>query len=1068
MGKKLSLLLLSLFLCAEAAFAQGITVRGTVSDTKTGEGIPFASVMVQGTMNGTSTDGDGNYTITAPSDGVLVFTSIGYKGLAQPVGGQTVHHVALEPDSESLQETIVVAFGTTTKEAFTGSATVVKADELQKRVTTNVANALVGSVAGLQMRSASGAPGAGSGSINIRGIASMYAGTDPLIIVDGAPYTASLSNIPQSDIESVSVLKDAASAALYGARGAAGVILITTKRSRSLDAVVNVDMKWGVNSRAIQDYDVIKSPAAYYEAYYAQLYNYGVNGLGYSPEQANLYANNQMISDVGYNVYTVPVGQNLIGTNGKLNPQATLGRRYTYRGTEYYLTPDDWTDMAYSNAFRQEYNVSMNGGTDRATFYASIGYLNEDGIIEYSGYERISARVRADYQVKNWMKVGANVGFVHSNQESNPNMDTSFGSTNLMYYTSMIAPIYPVFIRIIDENGNVVIKKDERGQDAYDYGVAATNYGLNRGFLQTGNPLGSNRYNKVTTQGNQFTGTINADMDFFPFLKGNITSNVNWGQSNGSNYQNPFYGPKVGVNGELTKSVNTGLRTNHTQTLTYYQSFGDHKVNVIAGHEYYLTTTRYLSAVANGGFSPGVLELNGFSNKYDSSSYTSKYNVEGFFGSAQYNYDDRVFASASYRRDASSNFAKAHRWGNFWSIGGAWLIDRENFFDAAWVDMLKLKASYGQQGNDGIGAFRYVDQYLLTSSSETTMSPSFYRLGNPDITWETTNNFNTGVEFSLWRSRLSGSVDWYNKKTSDLLFYLSIPESNGVTGYYGNVGDIRNSGIEVVLTGIPVRTRMVDWEINLNFSHNRTKILSLPESKIAENGGFTESSLWYEVGGPLYNSFRAKFAGLNEEGEALYWVDEELEGSTARPGKNYSSTTTQFNNASRYALGSLLPKLFGGFSTSLRVLDFDMTATFDYQIGGKVYDSRYASLMSPSSDGAGGSNFHVDYIKSWTAENPTDIPRWQYNDKYTTAASDRFLTNASYLNFPSFTIGYNVRKSWIRKTGINKLRIYAAGENLYFWSARKGLDPRYSYTGNTSVSVYSPVRNLSLGAQITF
>lgn len=1001
---------------------------------------------------------------------------ISYIGMQpQEVAIKPMVKVIMKANTEMLDEVMVVAFGTAKKSAFTGSAAVVGTEELSKRITTNVSDALVGSVAGLQMRGGSGAPGSGSGKINIRGIASMYASTDPLIIVDGAPYTANLSNIPQSDIESISVLKDAASAALYGSRGAAGVIIITTKKGKTQDAVVNVDMKWGVNTRAVQDYDVITDPGEYYEAYYSQLYNYSFYGQGNSAAAANTWANQKLINDLKYNVYTVPEGQMLIGANGKLNPSATLGRKYTYNGETYYMQPDDWTDLAYKSALRQEYNISANGGSERSSYYASIGYLNEDGIIENSSYDRVSARIKADYQAKKWLKLSANVGYIHSNQESNPNMSTSATNSNLMYYTSSIAPIYPAFVRVVDEAGNIVIKKDEYGHEAYDYGNS--DYGVGRPFLSPGNPLGANKYNQIKTIGDQLNGTFMADVNITDFLKANVTSTIILGQTNYSDYENPFYGPKAGVNGEINKQSTTAFRTNNIQSLTYFQDFGSHSVNVMVGHEYYKTTTKFLSATAQGGFSPDIPEINAFSKKANSSSYTTVYNVEGYFGSAQYNYAEKYFVSGSYRRDASSYFAKDNRWGNFWSVGGAWIMSKENFMaeTSSWLDMLKLKASIGQQGNDNIGNWAYTDLYSLSPVDDATMSPSFYRIGNPDITWETTTNINVGVEFSLWKGRLSGNVDFYTKKTTDLLFWLSVPESAGSRGYYGNLGDIRNMGVELALTGSIIRTRDIDWSVSANLSHNQAKILTLPESKTAGNGGFAETNStdiaqnWYEVGGPLYNAFCVEYAGVNEKGEATYWVDETLKGVTSRPGKEHSYTTTNPNEASKYAQGSVLPKLFGGFNTSLRIYDFDLSASFDYQLGGKMADNRYASLMSPSETGANaGSNFHKDYIKAWSPNNTSsDIPRWQYGDRYSVFGnSDRFLTSASYLNFQSFTVGYTLPKKLIKN--VAKIRVYAAGENLCFWSARKGFDPRFSYEGNNSISSYSPVRNISGGIQLTF
>lgn len=994
------------------------------------------------------------------------------------VVGKRNMRIVLNADQTDLDEVMVVAYGTAKKSAFTGSAAVVKSEDLAKHTTTNVTEALVGSVPGLQMRGSSGQPGA-AGTMNIRGISSLYAATDPLIIVDGAPYPGTLSSIPTNDIESVTVLKDAASAALYGARGAAGVVIITTKRGARQDAEITVDMKWGVNSRAVQDYDRITDPGEYYEAYYSQLYNYGFYGQGLSASAANVYANNKMLSDLVYNVYDVPNGEQLIGMDGKLNPNAVLGNRFTRNGTEYYLAPDDWQDLIYRHSLRQEYNVSVNGGNDRASFYASLGYLNDEGIIINSDYERISARVRADYQAKKWLKLGANVQYVHSNTSQIPNASLQSNSGNIMYFAAAIAPIYPAYVRGIDENGNVAILKDQYGNEAYDYGLSTAGYGMRRPFLGTGNPFGDINLNKDKSIGDNFNGTFSADVQFTDYLKFNATSTVLYSQSQRSLYQNPFYGLSVSTVGELTKATSNSIRTNNVQTLTFTKDFGPHGVTALIGHEYYKVKSKYLGANSTGGFSPDIPELDAFATPKANSSYTTGYNVEGYFFNAQYNYNETYFASASYRRDASSRFAKENRWGDFWSLGAAWLINKEKWFKAPWVDELKLKASIGQQGNDNIGNWAYIDLYSLAASG-SSMSATFARKGNKDITWETTTNLNIDTEFSFSKGRLSGSFDFYSKKTTDLLFWLNIPESSGTRGYYGNIGDIRNNGIELTLTGAIIRNKDIDWTVTANLAHNSTKILKLPESKTAELGGFSDSdpnnmiSSWFREGGPLYNTFIAEYAGVNEYGEALYWVDEDLAGTsyaTSKPGQKHSYTTTNPNEASRYEQGSSLPKVFGGFSTSFRYKGFDVSASFDYQIGGKVYDMVYANLMTPTESASGaGSAIHKDYIKAWSPNNTSsDIPRWQYgqNAGYATFKSSRFLTSASYFNFQSFTVGYTLPKNLI--PGISKVRVYCAGENIGFISARKGLDPRYSFDGNTSsTATYSPARTISGGIQVTF
>lgn len=1048
------------------AFAQS-QISGKVTSSEDGSPVIGASIKVAGTNTGTVTDIDGNFSLNAPAGSKLEISYIGMVSKTVKAGRNL--NIVMDSDNHSLDEVMVVAFGTAKKSAFTGSAAVVGSEELSKKVTTNVADALVGSVPGLQLRGGTGQPGDTQGKINIRGIASMYASTDPLIIVDGAPYSASLSNIPTEDIESVSILKDAASAALYGARGAAGVIIVTTKKGSNKEAKINVDMKWGSNSRSIPDYDVIKDPGQYYEAYYAQLYNRNFYGRGQSAEQANLNANKTMLSDLRYNVFTYPDNEQLIGLDGKINPHATLGRVVTGTdGKKYLMTPDDWANTLYNKSLRQEYNVSANGGTDRSTYYTSVGYLKDDGIIQQSGYERLTARLKADYQAKKWLKLGTNVGFVTSNQTQSSGLSsTSTLANNPFVFTSTLAPIYPLFIR--DENGNIM--KDDLGNDLYDFG-SSSKFGIVRPVLDNNNPMAELALNRVTANGHQLNASMSADIQITSFLKANLTSTLIWGQTNGHTYSNAYYGPKASVNGELQKESTESWRQNHTQTLTYYQDFGKHSVTVLLGHEYYKTNTRYLSATGQGGFTPSIQELAAFAKKLDSNSYRTAYNVEGYFGNAQYSYDDKYFGSFSYRRDASSRFAKDHRWGNFWSIGGAWLISKESWFKAPWVDELKIKASIGQQGNDNIGNWAYIDLYTLSKSSDTSMAASFARMGNKNITWETTTNLNIGTEFSFFNRRLSGTIDFYSKKTTDLLFWLSIPESAGSRGYYGNVGDIRNNGIEVTLTGSIIRTKDLDWSVTANIAHNSTKILKLPESKIADNGGFNETSklettqYWYRVGGPLYNGYMPKYAGVNEKGEATYWVDEDAGGG--KHGTKYSYTTTNPNSASKYETGSLLPKAFGGFSTTVVYKGFDFTASFDYQIGGKVYDSRYASLMSPcDNSSAAGSAIHKDYLKSWSPNNTSsNIPRWQYGDNYTTAQSDRFLTNASYFNFQSFTVGYSIPTQHI--PFFSKIRVYCSGENLGFISARKGLDPRYSYDGGTTLNAYSPVRNISGGIQLTF
>lgn len=1089
MNKKLAILSAALMMAGTLS-AQTL-LKGRVTD-KDGNPIISAPIKVGKKVVAIS-DENGNFTLSKLPAGVkeVQVTYIGMETKTVDINGDL--NVVLQESSTNLDEVMVVAFGTAKKSSFTGSAAVVSSKDLSNKVTTNVADALVGSVPGLQLRGASGQPGASQASIHIRGISSMYASTTPLIIVDGAPYSASLSNIPQDEIENVTVLKDAASAALYGARGASGVILITTKSgNKQQKARVSVEAKYGLTQRAVQDYEMFNTPGEYLEGYYTQLYNKALFKDGMTPEEANKWANGAMFDDpnVGlrYNPYTLPQGEMLIGLDGKLNPKATLGREFKHGNDTYYITPDNWQDAAYRNGMRQEYNANISGGNDRLSYYTSLGYLTEKGVLMNSGYDRFNARFKADYRANDWLRSYFNVGYIHSKMESNPNLSTGADAGNTAYFTQYIAPIYPFFVRKVDANGNIYVDKDKYGHPLYDFG---TGYGnLVRPFLNTGNPIASNHYNSNETFRDQLQGQINFDATLTSWLSFTSTNSFNIDLLRSTYYRNPFIGSAAAENGTLYKSSDVSYRQNYVQTLKLHKTFNEkHDLQLMLGHEWYKRTAYDLSMKGRGGFSPEIKELAAFSDTYDGYSSGSTYNVEGFFANASYNYDERYFLQASFRRDASSTFAKEHRWGNFWSLGGAWLLHKEDFFqqlDATWVDNLKFKISIGQQGNDGIGSFRYTDRYTL-SKGKNVMLPSFNSLGNPTITWETTTNFNLGLEFALFKGRLTGEFNVYNKKTSDLLFWVSIPESMGTRGVYSNIGDIRNTGIEAMLTGEIIRNKNFSWSISANIAHNKTKILKLDPNKTKDFGGFGQTDvnagfntkMWYTEGGSLYTSMLPDFAGVNEQGEPLYWVDEDIYkqvqdhelSNDDKPASKRSFTTTDWTKASYYT-NEMLPLATGGFSTNLRFYNFDANLTFDYQIGGKIYDYAYASLMTPITNQTGGGNYSVDILKAWSPNNTSsNIPRFVYTDLNTTSQSTRFLASASYLNFQSFSVGYTLPKHLVSQLNMSKVRVYIQGENLGFWSARQGLDPRYSFegaSGKSGVTAYAPVRTFLGGIQVVF
>ena len=1095
---KLTFAVMAMFVMSLSAFAQNLTVTGVVTDSSTGVGVPFAGVQLKGTTVGTVTDMDGLYSISVPSDGVLVFSSIGYKDVEVAVAGIAKHDVLLYPDTEQIEETIVVAFGTATKESFTGSATVIKSSDIAKVQSSEPTRALEGMVAGVQMTTVSGSLGE-SPSIMIRGISSMSAGTAPLYVIDGVPYSGDMNNINPADIESMTVLKDAASNALYGARGANGVIMITTKKAKRGDAVINVDAKWGLNTKALKSHDVITDPGQYYEVYYAALRNYyerpdqvmdADGNIKYTPglpaSEAHLQAIKTMTGDtgaggLGYIVYDVPAGQTLIGMNGKLNPNATLGKLISYKDELYMIRPDNWLDEAYRNSLRQEYNVSVSGGSDKVSLMASFGYLNNKGIIDGADMYRYTARLRADYQAKSWLKVGANLAYANYSWNNGNTEEGSSSSTgNIFAIATNIAPIYPIYIR----NADGSIKIDKYGYKTYDYGDGG-NGGMARPYMSNSNAIQGSILDKNNAEGNSINGNGYAEVKFLKDFTFTFNAGFGLDETRRTSIMNKYYGMAATVGGMISKGHSRSFHINLQQLLNWKKTFGGvHNVSVLIGHENYSRKSYSLSASKSQMFSMDNDELDGavVDGKSSGSSF-GEYNNEGYFIRAQYDYSNRIFGSVSYRRDASSRFHPDHRWGNFWSLGGGWIVNQESWFPrTGWIDMLKLKASIGSQGNDNIPNYLYTDNYTI-SSNQDSPAISFGSKGNKTITWETNTNFNAGVDFDLLRGRISGSVEYFYRKTSDMLYFFTTPASLGYSGYYDNIGDMRNSGIEMSANFGIYRNDNINWNFYLNLTHYTNKITMLPKEKktvtVEGYSGYASGTSFVGEGLPLYTMYMQKYAGVfTEELRAKYpdatniplgrsvWYKDVKDAKGNVVGK---TITAEYSEATQYLCGAPTPAVYGGFGTSVDFYGFDLAVSFTYSIGGLSYDSGYASLMKSPMAGDAGSNFHKDILKAWSPTNTnSDIPRFQYQDQYTSATSDRFLLDASYLNFQNAQLGYTLPERITRKMFVNRLRVYVACDNIVYWSRRRGFDPRQSFSGATSSAMNSPVRTISGGINLTF
>ncbi len=1064
MNMKHLLLLLTLALVSALAAAQSRTVSGTVRD-KAGNPLPGVAVVVPGTTTGTVTDLDGRYTLRVDGQPKLAATFIGMKpGEIDLAAGQT--DVTLQDEETEMDEVMVVAYGTTTKGAYTGSAAQVDAKSLEKRQVTDASQALSGVMPGVQTLSSNGQPGVSS-SIRIRGVGSINANSSPLIVVDGMPFDGDLSSINTSDIESITVLKDAASSALYGARGANGILMITTKRGKQGEAKITVEARWGANTREIENYDVLTSPAEYTEMIY-QAAKFRYMAAGDSEEMAHVLANRNLFDEesagkdyigTGCNIYTVPDGETLVGADGKLNPNAQLG----YSDGQYYYTPDNWGDEIFQRNGRQQYDLTISGGSDKVNYFFSAGYVNDEGVIDNSAFKRVSTRLKVDYQAKKWLKVGANAAYSHSRSRYPGEQITTNSSGNAFFIANNMAPVYPIYVRNAD--GSI---KTDNGRIVYEYGDGKCSNST-REFMSISNPLGDLKYNKTIYDSDIFSG--NAFADITP-IKG-LTLTAKYGvYADNMRYDdlgNAYMGQSANSGGNATQAYERTYAFDQQYLGTYQWNIADvNAFDVTVGYDGYHMRDRLIQGYGTHLYNPDSYFLSNATMDFSIYGREISYATAGYFGRLNYSYAEKYFANVSYRRDSSSRFSKDNRWGDFWSVSAGWLISKENFLaDAKWLNTLKLRASYGEQGNDNIGNatmknedyayYAWQDQYEVTGSDGKFSDVTIVYKGNPDLTWETSKSWNIGLDFALLRNRIQGSVEYFGRKSSDMLYYKPVAATNGYTSIPMNVGSMTNSGVEVDLNVNVLKIGSFNWDVNANATFLKNKINELhPEL----NGKLIDGTRVYEEGESMYRLRLVEWAGVDEATGAPQWWAEDAEGKRVK--------TDDYQTAQAYKVDTedLLPTVYGGFGTQIDFFGFDASVAFAYQLGGKIYDSGYQALMHGGSDM--GRNLHKDSRNAWTPENTkTDVPALDYGNTYVNATSTRFLVSSNYLSLNNITFGYTVPKDLTRKLYLESVRVYFAADNVALWTKREGLDPRQSYVKSTT-SLYTPIRTVSGGVKITF
>ena len=1102
------LLMAGLFLMVGMAMAQ-MRVTGKVVANDDGLPIIGATVQVKGNSTlGTVTDADGNFELTVPgSNSVLRVSYVGmdtYEATAQ-----AKMTIRLKANANDLDEVVVVAYGTQKKTSLTGSIQEVKSEEILLRPTSSVASALEGTVTGVQVNSTYGVPGEDP-SIRIRGIGTVNGSSAPLYILDGVPYGGNISDLNPQDIESMSVLKDAASAALYGNRASNGVILITTKKGKQGKLNMTADIKLGTYSRGIPEYDVMDANQ-WMEAQWLNMKNNRIAAMmneaapegmtqdqwiASIPGKAAEYASKNLIAERLYlNIYNA-ADDALFTTDGRLTTTQMKGT---------YGEDLDWYDQAIHNGFREEYNLNANGATDKSDYLFSVGYLNENGYLKTSGFDRISGRAAVNVQPVKWFKSGFNVNATHQTFNSTYGTSSS-GYTNPFMYCRNIAPIYPVHLHDVN-TGEYIF--DEFGNKQYDGGSYVDENGqvvVTRNQFQDRHLIWENELNKVNTIRNTMNAIAYADI-YLPYnftftLKGNLNTR----HSETNEYNNAVIGDGKGNSGRGKRTDTRYKNWAFQQQLHWSHEYGVHSIDALVGHENYHYTYNYLYGYKTTQVFAGINNLNNFTDITSLYDYNDVYRTESYLGRVRYGYDDRYNLEASFRRDGSSRFAKDARWGNFWSVGANWVISNENFMKQYdWVNYLKLRADFGQVGNDaGSGYYGYMALY---NSTQNANKGAYWigQLPNEDLKWETGQSWGIGLDGRLF-NKVNFSIEYFDKRNKDLLFDVYNPLSAGATSTSDaesvitkNLGTISNKGVEFSFDADLFKNK--DWKINVgaDITLLKNEIVKLPEQN---KDGIIDGTKKIVEGKSRYEFFVYTWEGVNtKNGFSLYKFNDEDYYFTAADGtvygdkekseitgdnlntivvidgKAYSYITTY---AKKEFHGSAIPKAYGGFHFTVSWKGLSLYSLFTYQLGGKVMDSNYSSLMSSSGTPY---SLHKDAASGWTIEqasndnavNPSGIPQLNNSplipgtaiEADLNSTSSRWLTSASYLILKNLNLSYNLPKVLVRKVDLEDVAVTLACENLFTKTARKGMNPQQNFSGTQSNTFVTP-RVFTIGLNVKF
>ncbi len=968
-------------------------IRGHIVDATTGEPIVGASIRVKGNKRiGSISDKQGGYALSASPGVTLIISCVGYETLEiQAIEKDQV--IQLKENSKTLGELVVVGYTTQRKESLTGAMINLKASKLKDITTPSVSNLLNGKAPGVYVAPGSGRPGS-SAAVVIRGQATLNGNTRPLWVIDGVIVGDDPGQLSPQDIESLTILKDAASTAIYGSAGANGVVVVTTKSSRSGKLRTSVSMRTGISQLTNGNLHMMNG---------AELYDY--------------------FASTG-NASTIPFPR----------------WKPTLRNDNF-----DWWKLATRTGVSQDYNLTLQGGSETMNSLFSLGYYDEKGAVKGFDYKRYNFRLKTSYKPLSWLTIRPMISGAMQTSE-----DRQY-SISAMY--SMLPWDSPY-----DAEGKLVPHQYSGWVNSN-----STNY------------LRDLQWNHYDGSYYEFMANLDFDIRIAPWLTFSSVNNYKYVHSTGHGYEDPRSNGGESVQGRITEYHGQVARRYSNQKLLTNNSWGLHNLNGLLAYEFNDYWGK--STSANGtGFVPGFEVLDITAKPEKAKGGIAEWAVQSVFANARYSYDNRYLLEGSIRRDGASNLGSRAKYGTLFSISGGWSIHRESWFGIKAFDQLKLRASYGSAGNRPSALYPQYDLYSIASSYNAQPGMLISQIGNNDLTWERTYTAGIGLDASLWSNRLHFTLDLYSKKTDNILYNVPVTSLTGVTHIYRNIGKMANKGIEVAIGGDIIRSKDLTWSLDLNVGHNTNKLTDIfrqydPSGQyiakpviIGDGSGIAGSaSRILEIGSPIDTYYMPEWAGVNPDDGRPMWYKEGTNGERV--------TTSNYAEAKYYKLGSAAPKVFGGITTNLRWKEFDLSATFGYALGGQIYNYSRQEL---DSDLTYTDRNQMSLQKGWSRwQKKGDVathPRALYNNKDNgNKASSRYLEDNSFFKLRTLSLGYNLSLPQLK---VQNLRIYLNAENLFTLTKYSGVDPELpasdgSVMGTTGISVYPPVRRFVLGLNLS-